>query len=249
MSTRGTASEAKDWERWPTRSVEITDRVLEAIKSYRPPTGSNRPSTGSSNLMHAWMHRLALGALLLLILAGGAGADSDGYFCIADGYLAYELREWSTADQKHALHIVFVGRPEGSVAAVVPLDAFQLHGMRCEPRGIVILGWDKRYTIAFSEQEPPKLTATEPFKEARTPREFRAEGLSLVRQSRSVAIPSARPDRSYQLQIDYRRVDQASSKDGAIHHLVTATLVEKDATGIVLNERQIYQSDSKETVD
>lgn len=215
----------------------------------RPQPVSDRLSTGRWDPMRACMQRLSLGALLILVFTGGAGADSDGYFCIADGYLAYELREWSTPDQKHALHILFVGRPEGSDAAVVPLDDFQLHGMRCEPRGIVILGWDKRYTIAFSEKEPPKLMATEPLKAARIPREFQAEGLVHARRSRSIAIPSARRDRSYQLQIDYRRVDQASSKDGAIHHLVTATLVEKDATGKVLKELRIYQSDSKETVD
>jgi hypothetical protein len=70
-----------------------------------------------------------------------------------------------------------------------------------------------------------------------------------LRDSRTIAIPSTRSDRRYELRIDYRRVDPAASPDGAIHHRATATLVEKDLAGATLRERPICASDSEESVD
>ena len=196
-----------------------------------------------------------LAALAWLALAGAARADSDGHFCISDGYLAYEVREWSGRDPtKHRLQLELVGRPDGaSERASVPLEDFQVHGMRCRPREITILGWNEVYKITVSDRDSPRVVSVEPMPQvggtSQIAPAFRAESLMLMRESRTIAIPSTRSDRRYELRIDYRRVDPAASPDGAIHHRITATLVEADSTGAALRERPIYASDSEETID
>jgi len=196
------------------------------------------------------MRQLASGVVLLFVLARGASADSDSYFCISEGYLAYELREWSAPERRHVLRIIFVGRPEGiSDPSTVPLDDFQLHGMKCEPDGIVILSWDKKYTLGPSDQGRPRIRSVEPFQAARIPKDHRADNLSGSRHSRSISIPSGRKERSYQLQIAYRENRTTNGHGAVILHETTSTLIEKDLSGRVLRERVIHNGVAKETVD
>jgi len=200
--------------------------------------------------VHGRKGRWALAALPLLALTSAAQADEDGFFCVADGYIAYQTRDWSHSEMKHTLNLVFVGRTDGmSEPASVTLEDFQVHGMKCDAQKVVIVGWDAVYEIAFSDQQPPRVVSKSPFQRSKIPATFRAESLSLMRESRQVAIPSGRSDRRYELRIDYRRVESAASLDGLIHHRNTATLVEMDATGRPLLERQVYASDREETID
>ena len=196
------------------------------------------------------MRQLASGVLLLFVLARGASADSDGYFCISDGYLAYELREWSAPEQRHVLRIIFVGGSEGiSDPGTVPLDDFQLHGMKCEPDRIVILSWDRKYTLGPSDQGRPQIRSVEPFQAGRIPKDHPADSLTGSRQSRSISITSSRKERTYQLQIAYRENRTTTGQGGVILHETTSTLIEKDLSGRVLREKVVHNGAAKETVD
>jgi hypothetical protein len=185
-----------------------------------------------------------------LLAASAVRADSDGTFCVAEGYVAYELREGSAPEAHHALHFAFVARPDGAPdSASVSLPDFQVHGMRCEPQRVVILGFDQIHEIALPHGEPPRLASAAPYTSSRIPAVYRAESLSLARQSRVVPIPSPRPARRYELRIGVRVIDAASSPDGAIHYEITGTLAETDLEGRLLRERLLYTGEAMETVD
>jgi len=64
--------------------------------------------------------------LITAALAFAAHADSDGYYCVADKYLAYELRR-AEADSPHMLVVLRADADEINVT----LPDFQVHGMRC----------------------------------------------------------------------------------------------------------------------
>jgi hypothetical protein len=211
----------------------------------REPTASASPAAGRAEVL-----ALAVG-LLGLALAPEAWADSDGYFCVGAGYLAYELREWSAPEGTHVLKVVRVGQPDGvSEPATLPLADFQVHGMRCEAKRIVVLGWDRRYTIALPSDGPPRIESADPRPAGKVPMEYRVDSLTDSRRSRTIRIPSTRHGRIYDLQITHREsAATASGQGGVIHHETTTTLIERDLTGMVVSHRRIHAGVAKETVD
>ena len=183
-----------------------------------------------------------LALVVSLFAASGAVADSDTYYCTSPGYLAYELREWSAPEKRHVLKIVFVGGAEGiSEPRTVPLEDFQLHGMKCESDRIEIIGWDRKYTIAL-----PALQITSESKEAGAPpKEYQVQSFLLTRRTRSIAVASPDTERRYVLRIAYTE----EKRPGVIHHRTETTLLERDARGKVLRRKPIHRGVSEETID
>jgi hypothetical protein len=187
--------------------------------------------------------------LLSLLLSRAASADSDGHFCTADGYLAWELREWSAPEKKHVLKVVFVGGDEGiSEPRTVALEDFQLHGMRCDGKKIVLLGWDRAYTLELAGRVLPRIASVESRPAGPVPKEDRVNSLTGTRRSRTLVIPSADPARRYELRIEYRET-RAREPGGAIRHETTSTLVETDPAGKVLREKVVLTGVAEETID
>ena len=99
--------------------------------------------------------RVLVFALLLGGLSSGAAmplqVDSDGYYCVGPDYLAYEL-SFSFGANGHVLYVVSLSDSGGIArAAPVPLPNFQVHGMRCAPEAVELLGWDSLYTVRFRQ--------------------------------------------------------------------------------------------------
>jgi hypothetical protein len=178
-----------------------------------------------------------------LFAASAALADSDSYFCSATGYLAYELREWSAPEKRHVLKIVSVGGPDGiSEPGTVPLEDFQLHGMKCEPERIVLLGWDKKYTLMLPAL---RIVSVESRQAGGAPKDYLVERLSGMRRTRSIDIASLNAERRYQLRIAYRENRIGS---GLIRHETSSMLIERDAAGKVLRRRLIHEAVAQETI-
>lgn len=186
--------------------------------------------------------------LALLLVAGAASADSDGYFCSGAGYLAYELREWSAPERRHVLKIVFVGGADGiSDPRTVALDDFQLHGMKCDPDRVVLLGWDRSYTVALSDRNVLAITSVDARAAGDVPNDYRVESFTGTRRSRSLTIPSPRPEHRYRLEIAYRERKPAGQQ-GLILHETMSTLVEMDPSGRVLRRKVVHTGSAKEVV-
>ena len=104
---------------------------------------------------------VVLASAVVLSLPASAAADSDGYFCVARGYLAYEVRS-ATTPSKHELHVVRFSTAGGIVAAQpVILDDFQVHGMRCQPATVELGGWETTYSVdVVGSGRPPTVRST-----------------------------------------------------------------------------------------
>lgn len=85
-------------------------------------------------------------------------ADSDGYYCIGRGYLAYELR-WTGPANAHELRIVRYSEAVGIVELTpLVLEDFQVHEMTCFEDSIEVEGWTIGYTIDLSGLDAPRAT-------------------------------------------------------------------------------------------
>jgi hypothetical protein len=100
--------------------------------------------------------------LLFVLTAQSVLADSDGYFCSADGYLAYE---WSFSQEPyyHRLYVLFLGGESGiSTPIELRLPEFQLHGIKCNNDTVELLSWTDRYWVDVSDQRKLTIANVEP---------------------------------------------------------------------------------------
>lgn len=105
--------------------------------------------------------------LASLGLPARAQADSDGYFCVGPNYLAYEF-SFSLRSSAHHLYVVRLGGSAIEHPAVIPLPSFQVHGMRCRPQEVQLLGWDALYTASLTPSTQPALRGSAPWQPAGT---------------------------------------------------------------------------------
>jgi hypothetical protein len=106
---------------------------------------------------------------LAALIPGVAVADSDGYFCIGKGFVAYEMRS-ATARAGHFLHIVRVAHSTGITRLPpVALEDFQVHGMTCRDDGVDLHGWTTRYTVDIASAKPVVTATPAAFAQHRTP--------------------------------------------------------------------------------
>ena len=85
---------------------------------------------------------------IALVIPGIARADSDGYFCLGPGYIAYQF---GMAGPSARLHWIFIVRYEArgiSELDSIQLPQFQVHGMRCQADAVDVAAWDAVRTTA-----------------------------------------------------------------------------------------------------
>jgi hypothetical protein len=103
--------------------------------------------------------RKLLLATLLLGWPGRVWADSDGYFCHATGFVAWETRR-GAATSEHTLHIVRFNSAAGILATEkVALPDFQVHGISCGPTLVELAGWTVRYRVDITLPNRPIVTS------------------------------------------------------------------------------------------
>lgn len=73
-------------------------------------------------------------------------ADSDGYYCTGNGYLAWETRGLDRPGG-HMLHIVRFSAAGIERASPVALEDFQVHGMRCDERRVELRGGGRTVSV------------------------------------------------------------------------------------------------------
>lgn len=105
------------------------------------------------------MNRFIFVAVLVVALYPTAAfADSDGYYCIGKGYLAFDTHPFRGANS-HVLQVIRVSRSGGiQREAPIPLDEFQLHGIMCRDHVVELQGSAMHYAVDLSAAGPPKVT-------------------------------------------------------------------------------------------
>lgn len=104
------------------------------------------------------MQRLLL--VIVVLLGVGiprlASADSDGYYCVGRGYLAYQS---GIAPPSIAPHRVYAISTRGSQGipepAAIELPQFQVHGMLCGEGWIDIASFTAVYRITLDQNDRP----------------------------------------------------------------------------------------------
>lgn len=96
----------------------------------------------------------------VLLFSSTAHADSDGYYCLGPGFVAYEISV-SGAAPRHQLHIVRVSASKGIVRLPpITLPEFQVHGMTCRENGVDLDGWTTRHKVALDSTGQATVTST-----------------------------------------------------------------------------------------
>ncbi len=90
---------------------------------------------------------------LCVLTPRGALADSDGYYCTTDRYIAYEFSFSKRLSSAHVLTVIFFDDTEGRIEAIeVPLAVFQVHGMKCDDDAVELLSSTELYRIDLSNR-------------------------------------------------------------------------------------------------
>jgi hypothetical protein len=124
-------------------------------------------------------------AIPLLLLGpfgvGTACADSDGYYCIGRGYLAYQFGVAAPPLGPHHLNIIRIDTATGFEAPVVfDLPQFQVHGILCGEGSIRIAAYDAIYTVQLDERNRPVRYDSIPWTDrGHNPPEFVGHSLNL----------------------------------------------------------------------
>ena len=192
--------------------------------------------------------------LLLLaaaLIAIPASSDSDGSFCLAKGYLAYEVQAHVTPDAKgHILKVVRFDARQGIYpAGEKVIEDFIVHKMVCGQDQIEISGWSRFYERYLIDIKDPKNVHViehsedpsrkfDPSKDGREPRVLWDE-----HGPASFSLESVDPDHRYELVIT--RWDK--EVEGGFEHHSKAEVTRLDLQGKVLQGVLSYENTSLES--
>lgn len=136
------------------------------------------------------MHIRQASVVMLLILssfmARAVYADSDGYYCVGRGYIAYQFGFAAPSVGPHHLYVVRFGGASGIEGpSVLALPQFQVHGILCGERDIQIAAYDTIYTVRLDSAGRPVSYDSVPWTGPQNmPPQFVAQSLNLGGWSR-----------------------------------------------------------------
>ena len=193
-----------------------------------------------------------LGAIVLLVLiplgAGTAYADSDGYYCIGRGYLAYQFGFAAPSTRPHRLFVIrFSGASGIQSPDVLDLPQFQVHGMRCGEGWIDVAAFTNVYRVTLDENSRPVGYEVRPFPDGqKIPQEFilsQIQNLGASSGGRAylkpvrVRLSASERGGAYLLEIIAKAIPPLKRCELAI----TSRIVETDRNGREINARIIFQ--------
>jgi hypothetical protein len=196
--------------------------------------------------------------LVLLHVTGATPvqADTDGYFCVGNGYLALELSSFKTSGLKasHILRFVRFG-PEGiSPIQEIALDDFMTQRMICQSDRVELSGWKfddshyEEYSIDISRANGLRIAA---HNESETGWTGSREGFSprnIEYMGPSVTMKLDSADVAHTFELRVRTVEtQASPVEFRLD--TTGELLELDSRGNVLYRVVLYKNVTVDSPD
>lgn len=191
--------------------------------------------------MKSFFAFICITILICIVFAPSAVyADTDGSYCIGQGYVAAEARGiWLKAEEP-AIYIIFVGSGVVSDRVVIDSPANRNRFIHCEADRIIISDGN---VIDLSNRQELRVMQNL----ARPATEFREDLLPYVRESKALSIPSL--DKNYRYTLVLSHVEEASSSRGGILHHVSARVVQKDKSGNLIEAKLLTEGIRLETVD
>jgi hypothetical protein len=120
-------------------------------------------------------------ASVCLLLADVTYADSDGYYCVGQGFIAYQFGIAAPPVGPHRLYVVRFGGASGIEAPVVlALPQFQVHGILCREHQVLVSAYDAIYTVRLDSRNVPIDYQSAPWADHQnTPAVFVGQSLNL----------------------------------------------------------------------
>jgi hypothetical protein len=194
------------------------------------------------------MHARPFFGLIALALCtpSPAHADSDGYYCTGDGYVAY--RFGAVSDQPHRVYVLRTWGPAGLRDAVfLPLPEFQVHGMVCGDGWIDVASFTEVHRVFLdSDDRPVSRSVVRSFSAGAFPAEFLANragnlgwlgGRGAYQNPIRVSLGTSERGGAYFLEISARDTDPPSR----CTLVMTSRVVEVDSDGAEVGERIIHR--------
>jgi hypothetical protein len=193
-----------------------------------------------------------LGAIVFLVLSpfglGTAYADSDGYYCIGRGYLAYQFGFAAPSNKPHRLSVIrFSGTSGIQSPAVLDLPQFQVHGMQCGEGWIDVAAFTGLYHVTLDENNRPVRSELQPFPDGeKIPQTFILSQLQNLGASSGgraylkpvrVRLSAKEPGAGYLLEITAKAIPPLKKCELTI----TSRIVETDRNGREISARVIFQ--------
>jgi hypothetical protein len=174
-----------------------------------------------------------------------AHADSDGFYCIGHGYVAYEGRGLSIPAETHTVFIVKVGGQEGiSDPITVTIEEFHVNGMYC---GGELIVFRNGHAIDISDIDRPRYLGLRP--ELAIPQDSQSGNLAFHYDTGAYTIPSDDDRHYYSLVMFYVEESLVREGGGIIMHHMIARVTQATAWGDFIRSRIIHDGITIETID
>jgi|SRR6516165_4345482 hypothetical protein len=103
-------------------------------------------------------------ASVCLLLADLTYADSDGYYCVGQNFIAYQFGFAAPPVGPHRLYVISFGDASGIEApAVLDLPQFQVHGILCRDHQVLLSAHDAIYAVRLDSRNVPIEYQTTPW--------------------------------------------------------------------------------------
>jgi hypothetical protein len=144
------------------------------------------------------------------------------------------------------LRVVRVGQGRIAEPLVVPLEAIQVHGMRCGETSMELWGFEAYYVVHLTVSP---LRTRKPSGPAPPP--IATENLGDCSRASVIEIPSSDSNYRYQLVITKAETARHVEDGGAIEHYTQTQILqrERSAGGGVVSARPIFHGVLVETID
>ena len=197
------------------------------------------------------MKTVLVGLLIALTPLGlrEAYADSDGYYCVGRGYLAYQfgMDVPSNPPRISILKTTNGGQIPAPVGLVLP--PFQVHGMECSDGWVDVTAFDRVYRILLDGTTRPVRYETRPLSTAPASRPAIPRMSNLATLSRAagtlmperVALGATNRGTNYELVITAAIIPPAEQCRTAI----MTRVVETDRSGRELGSRIVFKGEGR----
>ena len=182
-----------------------------------------------------------------LVSQASAYADSDGYFCVGEGYVAYEMA-FSVPVNGHTLRIMTPDEEQVATRRDISLSDFQVHGMACLEDAVLLRDFSGVFIVDLATGEVTRAKAKSSPELAKPARSL-VDGRSLRRGDEVhveiISLPGWSEDAVDELHIiSY----EAHPHSASIQHHTVSQIVRTHAHGFV-DTQLIYAGAQLETVD
>jgi hypothetical protein len=182
-----------------------------------------------------------------LCIPATAYADSDGYYCVGRGYLAYQFGMAPQPVAPHRLYVISTRGPKGiPEPAALELPQFQVHGMVCGDGWVDIASFTTVYRITLDQDQRPlrhevRGPVAEPIPQVFIRSQLQnlgalGGGRAFVKPVRT-SLGASPTGGEYALEITAKAIGPVKQCE----ILVTSRIVEVDSAGRQVTERVVFQ--------